>query len=65
MKKIVISYPDFFTGEADELIRLLHRGDIWRVHIRKPGHSADDVRRLIVAIPMEWRHKLSIHDHLQ
>ncbi|MDE6694099.1 MAG: thiamine phosphate synthase, partial [Muribaculaceae bacterium] len=39
------------------------RGDIWRVHIRKPGHSADDVRRLIVALPRECRYKISIHDH--
>ncbi|MDE6653886.1 MAG: thiamine phosphate synthase, partial [Muribaculaceae bacterium] len=63
MKKIVISYPDFFTGEADELISLLRRGDVWRVHIRKPGHSADDVRRLIEALPKAWRYKISIHDH--
>lgn len=63
MKKIVISYPDFFTGEADNLIRVLRRGDIWRVHIRKPGHSADDVRQLIEALPRSWRYKISIHDH--
>ncbi len=65
MKKIVISHPDFFPGEADELVRLLRRDDIWRVHIRKPGHNPDDVRRLIEAIPAEWRHKVTIHDHLQ
>lgn len=63
MKKIVISYPDFFTGEEDELIRMLRCVDIWRVHIRKPGHEADDVRRLIEAIPRAWRYKISIHDH--
>lgn len=65
IKKIVISYPDFFAGEADEMIGLLRRDDIWRVHIRKPGYGTDEVCRLIEAIPMEWRHKLSIHDHLQ
>lgn len=65
MKKIVISYPDFFAGETEELIGLLKRDDIWRVHIRKPGYGTDEVCRLIEAIPMEWRHKLSIHDHLQ
>lgn len=64
MKKIVITYPDFFNGEADELVGMLQCTDVWRVHIRKPGYSADDVRMLIEAIPMELRHKLSIHDHL-
>lgn len=63
MKKIVISYPDFFTGETDELISLLRCKDIWRVHIRKPGHSADDVRWLIETLPKAWRYKISIHDY--
>lgn len=64
MKKIVISYTDFFPGEAEELNRLLKRDDIWRVHIRKPGYSTDEVHRLIDAIPPESRQKISIHDHL-
>lgn len=63
MKKIVITYPDFFPGEAEELIRMLHSGDIWRVHIRKPGHDAEETASLIEAIPRAYRHKLTIHYH--
>lgn len=65
MKKIVISYPDFFNGEVEELISVLNRSDIWRLHIRKPGHSMDEVGKLLDTIPAEFWTKISIHNHLE
>lgn len=62
MRKIVITYPDFFDGEAEMLSDLLRSDDTWRVHIRKPGHSVDEVRSLIDKLPDEFRTKISIHN---
>lgn len=63
MKKIAITYPDFFDGEADKIVSLLINGDFWRVHIRKPGSTPDAMAALIAAIPEALRNRLSVHDH--
>lgn len=63
MKKIAITYPDFFGGEAEKIVSLLTSGDFWRVHIRKPDASPDAVAALIAAIPEALRDRLSLHNH--
>lgn len=63
MRKIAITYPDFFDGEAEKIVSLLTEGDFWRVHIRKPGSTPDSMAALIAAIPEALRSRLSLHDH--
>ena len=62
MRIIVITSPDFLSGEAS-LINTLFDGGIDRVHIRKPQASADEVGRLIDGIESKWHSRLSLHDH--
>ena len=60
---IVITRPDFFDAEAQQIIRHLHSGRVDFVHIRKPGASRDAVERLIRQIPSELYNRLVLHDH--
>ncbi len=61
MKRIVITLPEFFDGEADRITAMLDSGAA-RVHIRKPGSTADNMRRLLARIPPRLRERLSLHD---
>lgn len=59
---IVITLPNFFDGEAEQIVQLLH-SSIDLVHIRKPKATAEDVEHLIQQIPSEYRKRLVLHDH--
>mgnify|MGYP002859927606 CR=1 FL=1 len=60
---IVITRPDFFDAEAQQIVRHLQSGRVGLVHIRKPGASRDAVERLIRQIPAELHNRLVLHDH--
>ena len=62
MRIIVITSPDFIAGEVTLINQLLNAG-IYRIHIRKPQASADEVRILIEDIESKWHTRLSLHDH--
>ena len=62
MRIIVITSPDFIAGEVTLINQLLNAG-IYRIHIRKPQASADEVRILIEGIESKWHNRLSLHDH--
>lgn len=63
MRKIAITVPELFPGEAAAITSLLRDGGYWRVHIRKPDASAEEVEALIGMIPSEFYPRLSLHDH--
>ena len=63
MKVIVITPPEFVTDEA-EIIRILLCEGADRVHIRKPDSSEKDFRRLVEAVPEQFRKRLTFQDHL-
>lgn len=65
MRVVIITLPVFFPGEAGEISRMLTSGDAWRVHLRKPGSSESDMRRLIEQIPAGLYDRLSLHDHFR
>lgn len=65
MRKVAISYPLFFDGEAAELVALLEQDHFWRVHLRKPGSRIDEMEALIQAIPKKYYPQLTLHDHFQ
>ena len=62
MRLIAISLPEFHSGEARQITRLLADGAFWRVHLRKPGAKPDDLRRLLDSVPAELYPHLSLHD---
>ena len=59
---IVITQPDFFDGEVERIVQLLHRGDVDLIHIRKPSATKEAVEALIKQIPSTLYDKLVLHD---
>ena len=62
MHLIVITEPQFVTNEANIIAQLLHWG-VSLVHLRKPESNADDLAKLIEAIPTAYHNRLVLHDH--
>lgn len=63
MRLIAITPTYFYPGEAQAIADALTSGSFWRVHIRKPGSSAEEIMRLVEEIPAELRQRLTLHDH--
>ena len=60
----VITLPYFFDGEAEQIVQLLH-SSVDLIHIRKPESKAEEVERLIEAIPSKYYPRLVLHDHYE
>ncbi|MCM1109609.1 MAG: thiamine phosphate synthase [Clostridium sp.] len=63
MRRIAITPPYFYPGEAESICRMLDREGYWRIHIRKPYATATETEELLRAIPKEYYPFLSLHDH--
>ena len=62
MKWIVITSPDFLSGEALFIDRLFCHGlDV--LHLRKPGASYEDCRHLLSEVPCRWHNRIVVHEH--
>lgn len=62
MYLIIITEPQFTDNEAAIIAQLLHWG-VDLVHLRKPESSADELAKLIEAIPTAYHNRLVLHDH--
>ena len=60
---IVLTLPQFFAGESDQLIQLLESGKADLIHLRKPGSSHDEFEALIRQLPSSLYDRLVTHDH--
>ncbi|MBQ1752328.1 MAG: thiamine phosphate synthase, partial [Paludibacteraceae bacterium] len=60
---IVITKPEFFPSEAEQIESLLRSGRADVIHIRKPGAAESEVERLICSLPKEFYSRLVLHDH--
>ena len=60
---IVLTLPQFFAGESDQLIQLLESGKTDLIHLRKPGSSHDEFEALIRQLPSSLYDRLVTHDH--
>lgn len=63
MRLAVITDPEFRSDETEVIPRLLSEG-IDRVHLRKPGATEADLRRLIESLPATLYPRLTLHDNL-
>ena len=58
----VITLPYFWEGEADA-IQMKFQSGLRRLHLRKPGSTIDECRRLLCTIPECYHQRIVIHDH--
>lgn len=59
---IVITLPDAeVADEARRITAMLDSGAVHRVHLRKPGLSAEELGRLVEAIPQRLHCRLTLH----
>ena len=63
---IVITKPEFFEGEAEQIVQLLESGRADLVHIRKPlvslADSARELEKLVKSLPARAYGRLVLHD---
>lgn len=64
MELIAVTPPYFYPGEADAIAAAL-AGEFSRVHIRKPGSTAEQMELLLAALPAGIRSRISLHDHTE
>ena len=62
MKWIVITSPDFVSGEALFIDRLFGHG-LDLLHLRKPGSTIESCKELLKQIPERWHSRIVLHDH--
>jgi len=62
MTLVVISSPDFFEAEADQVNALFAAG-MKRFHLRKPGGSLAAVHALLEAIEPQYLQEVVLHQH--
>ena len=62
MHFIVITEPQFTDNEATTIVQLLRWG-VDLLHLRKPESSADELQKLVEAIPTAYHNRLVLHDH--
>jgi len=61
---IVLTAESFLTKEAEAIVALLE-AKAFRVHIRKPQATTEEVRNLLQQIPEKYYIYLSLHDHFE
>ena len=62
MKWIIITSPDFISGEATFIGKLFLQG-LDLLHLRKPEASLEACKRLLLQIPKHWYSRIVLHEH--
>ena len=62
MKWIVITSPDFISGEAIFIDKLFLQG-LDLLHVRKPDASLEAYKRLLLQISKQWYSRIVLHEH--
>lgn len=62
MKLIIITRPDLYQGEAEEITELFRCG-LRTLHLRKPGSDHAAVEALLSKIPAEYHPHIVLHEH--
>lgn len=61
---VVITLPTFFNKEA-ELITLLFKNGLEKLHLRKPEAPVGKLKALLAEIPQEYHPYITLHDHFE
>lgn len=60
----LIGYPDFFDGEVDVIVRLLHEYEVY-FHLRKPKATTEEYERFVECIPSSLYSRIFLHSAYQ
>ena len=61
-KVLAITPPAIFADEPRRIAELLSR-DIWRVHLRHPEASREELSAILRVLPSDYRCRISLHSH--
>lgn len=64
MRLIAITSPDFRETETARAGQLLGSG-FWRIHLRKPEATAEELRQWLDALPAALHPRVVLHDHYE
>ena len=64
MKWIVITSPEFLSGEAIFIDKLFSQG-LDLLHLRKPEASLEAYNQLLIQIPEQWHSRIVLHEHFE
>ena len=64
MKWIIITSPDFLSGEAIFIDKLFSQG-LDLLHLRKPEASLEAYNQLLIQIPEQWHSRIVLHEHFK
>ena len=64
MKWIVITSPEFLSGEAIFIDKLFSQG-LDLLHLRKPEASLEAYKQLLLQIPEQWHSRIVLHEHFE
>ena len=62
MKWIIITSPEFLSGEAIFIDKLFSQG-LDLLHIRKPDAPLEAYKRFLLQIPKQWYSRIVLHEH--
>ena len=64
MKWIIITSPEFLSGEAIFIDKLFSQG-LDLLHLRKPEASLEAYKQLLLQIPEQWHSRIVLHEHFK
>ena len=64
MKWIIITSPEFLSGEATFISKLFLQG-LDLLHLRKPEASLEAYKQLLLQIPEQWHSRIVLHEHFE
>ena len=64
MKWIIITSPEFLSGEATFISKLFSQG-LDLLHLRKPEASLEAYKQLLLQIPEQWHSRIVLHEHFE
>lgn len=56
----LIAHPDFFDGEVDVIVRLLHEYKVY-FHLRKPKATTEEYERFVKSVPSSLYSQIFLH----
>lgn len=60
---VVITRPDCYEGEAEQITLLLNADPHFLLHLRKPEAAADDYRKILDRLPATELHRITLGGH--